>query len=326
MEGLFEDVYELRLQRLARYSEFLLDQGGRDAVRRELRQQLKTASEVATRRSSGRVTACVLLWSKPSILGLEELECLIEAPPDGASLEWVRDRMRDLSPQFRASFSCIVDPCHRDLLPKLAKLGLGAQALVLHGTPSKALRGLTEAGKQAPDIANLGLIVEPLRSEAQVDQCIDLRRRYFTANPRHSPINPNWILDDSQQAQIDEFVRSSLIKSIGREPPTQFVVLDDQVVRGGFGIDVDEVNPLLGCCAGVGIALDEAVQGRGIGRLAYQLLLERMIEMGVRVFKGTTANPAVIALAHRMRRPLRGTKVVPRKGAATREPFDYRVL
>ena len=97
------------------------------------------------------------------------------------------------------------------------------------------------------------------------------------------------------------------------------------MVRGGFGIDVDEGNPLLGCCAGVGIALDETVQGRGMGRLAYRLLLERMIQMGVRVFRGTTANPAVIALAHRMRRPLRGTKVVPRKDAATRKPFDYRV-
>jgi len=51
-------------------------------------------------------------------------------------------------------------------------------------------------------------------------------------------------------------------------------------------------------CPGVQIAFDELAQGRGHGRLAQRVVLERMIELGVRVFNG----------------------------APPGEPLDYRVL
>ena len=71
-----------------------------------------------------------------------------------------------------------------------------------------------------------------------------------------------------------------------------------------------EDSPLWGPSAGVEVFLTPAVQGRGLGVLLYLVMLRRMLELGVRTFHGTTANPAVVHLSKKMGRSLRGWKVV----------------
>ena len=126
--------------------------------------------------------------------------------------------------------------------------------------------------------------------------------------------------------RIDQFVREGLLSAIGDDPCPQFVVTCEDRVVGGFGLRVNASHPMLGCCAGVEIALDPSIQGCGVGKAAYRLLLERMIDLKVRVFKGMTANPAVLRLARRMRRPLRGWKLVFARDLPPREDLDYTIL
>ncbi|MFC2171761.1 GNAT family N-acetyltransferase [Acidobacteriota bacterium] len=323
--SLLDEVLELRLQVLKRYPETVLDDGGTELLRGTFQKHLDGAKKIKTLSDSSGLRGVVALGApQPAMLGLDNTHCHLDfRQGDLEAQAWGADMLCDWIPRLDDSFVLMLDPVYRSLLPTVTQAGLRVQALLLHGRPEEALRAIGGPPNRERLLDEGGLSIEPLSSSEQVEHLVRLRHRYFTTHPQHSPMSTQRQIDESQQAQINEFVRKKLLKSVQTKSDTQFVVLQGTEVMGGFGLILHEHNPTLGFCAGVEIFLDPSVHGRGVGTLAYRILLQRMIELGVRVFKGTTANPAVIHLARKMKRRLRGWKLVPGSCPEIPEYFDY---
>lgn len=316
LTGLAADLQQLRWQILSRHPEAVLGEPARQELARALSRELAQPEEVVTRYEGGRLRAAVVwtVTTEPT-LGVTEARCSVDYDlAEPGAFEWTVHTLEARRSRLGAGRALVLDVAYEPLLPVMQRLGVNVQSLVLHGRPREALQSWSRhrgLDKRWPDPAALGLAVEPLRRAEQVEQIVALRRDYFRAHEQHSPIKPAEELDAALQAAIDEHVRQKLSAHLDEATPSHFVVLQQARLVGSFGLRISEQHPFFGPrCAGVEIALDPSVHGRGVGTLAYKRLLELMIERDVGIFKGITANPAVIHLARLMRRPLRGYKLV----------------
>jgi GNAT superfamily N-acetyltransferase len=219
-------------------------------------------------------------------------------------MAWVAAQMRDIAPQLDVSVELVLDAAHAGLLGRLSEVDLEPRMTVLHGAPRRALDGLRAGGLDASSLGDLR--IEALRSEAQVEHATALLRSLFRAHPRLGYLPPLVPLTEDLQQRIDDSTRQNLRGA--SEAGNAFVVLRGEEVLGQ-GAMRSRDDALLGHVGGVAIALAEEIQGRGVGKLLYERLLERMVELEVAVMRGLTVNPRVMRLAARMGRTVRGYRL-----------------
>jgi hypothetical protein len=326
-DGTLDRLVDLRLRRLSGFPEYRRDRAARRLLRQQLADCLSTAQWVETYGRGEAIAGAVILTApEKSIRGLDQVLCLVECnAEDDQARGWCAQTLQRLARRFDDRHALLLSVAHRALLPELLRLGLGIDTLLLHGEPETALQRLGGPARAAQGkLRDADLNIAPLGSAQQVEQILALRSSYFAANPQFAPGNPSTTIGPAQQERIDAFVGAKLIAQLEQDPATHFVVLRGATVLGSFGLTVTD-NALLGRCAGVEIALDPSIHGHGLARLAYGMLLQRMIELRVDLFRGRTAHPAVIHLARRMRRPLRGWWLCSTPKALPPDHFDYPV-
>lgn len=311
-----DDLLTLRLQTLATFPECVLDEGSIAHESGRVKRTLERAVAVELLRSGGHTRAAIVV-GRPieAMLGLRDTPGDVYCAPDDTDAQtWAGDTLLAWKDRLDHSFVTILPPTQRRVLEAIEGHGYRIQALRLHGDPGIAFERLGGSSalrerEQIPRDAH-GICFAPLCSRKHVEQLVEQRRAFFTCNPQVSPISTTRTIDDAQQAQIDQFVRLSLLDGMRESLGTQFVVTRANEVVGGFGLVLGEASPVWGKCAGVEVFLQPSVQGLGLGPLLYLMLLRRMLELEIRTFRGTTANPAVIHLSHKMGRRLRGWKIV----------------
>ncbi len=306
-----DDLVELRLDTLGRHPEVISGLRATEQASLQLQACLDQAEHVELLRTAGLPRAAVVVTGPMQApLGAAESRCVVEIRPgDAEARRWAGAMVQRLAPGFDTALSLTLDVAHEPLLPALAEADLHLQLLVLWGDPEASLRRLTETERPSPDLETHGLSLSPLRDAEQVDQILELRKRYFSENPEHGALNAQRAITEEVQAAIDQFVGGQLRDAAASPLGTHFVFARENEILGSFELNLDQDHPLFGVCAGVGIMLHPSIHGLGLGRLAYRTLLERMVALKVRVFRGITANAAVIHLARRMKRPLRGFKL-----------------
>jgi hypothetical protein len=303
-----EALVDLHLATVGQHSEFRTDERAREHVRSSVAAELAQASEVRMLRPDGILCAVVVLSPTRSRFDTKATRCRVEMRAgDSDALAWTADALQQLRSQFDPGLELYLDVAHEALLPRLADAGLRARMTLLHGAPRLCLDRLGPAPKV--DLDRLGLRIEPLSSDAQIEASVSLRRSIFREDPELGYTSPLLPIDEDLQTRIDEYLRQQLTRALGQQLPTDFVVMRDDELVGHFGITLEPDHALLGRCGGFGIGFHRSVRGLGVGTLAYHVALRRLVELDVTVLRGMSANKAVLHLAQRMGRAVRGWKV-----------------
>lgn len=184
------------------------------------------------------------------------------------------------------------------MLPALQAAGFGVVKLALTGVVEQMLARVVDLRCIAP--ASLGLEVRFLTTDDEVRATAALRRDYFTSHPAHGWASAS--LTDAQQSAIDARVEAEIERRRTEGPGTEWVVLAGDVVVGCFGFTTPSESPIVGRNSGFNICLSPAVQGCGLGTLAYRIMVERAAELEVEFMHGMTSNPAAIRIAARIGR------------------------
>ena len=232
--------------------------------------------------------------------------------------------------------------------------GLGIDSVILLGDPKRSLIRLNERYEPERQLHMLNLDIRPARSRREVDHIIRLKRDYFTAHPEYCWFGAH---EEHLKQHRAELERAVLLSKRGRsrvpqarlrqraESLTQaveetdhqkrlpdleradhhstqlWVIYRERTFLGNFSYTVQSANPLWGHSAGLEIMLHPLIQKKSVVKSVYRVMLESMIERGVDVYKGGTAQPAVMGLGKLMERPV-FSWVLRKRTAFTPEHFS----
>ena len=305
---------ELRARTHARHSCSAGSGPARDAIRAVLDERLADADVVETLVSGGRLRAGVALCPEErSWFGVPLVHWLVDCDPDDAeAVRWTIARLGELSGRAGPDLYMQLDAANHALLPAARALQAHVSSLILLGRPAPCLERLLDG---RPARLPPGVRFAPMAGVAHVEEVLDLKRRYFSVHPEHG-----WFIAGEPNLARE---RRDLIESFAAAEATRWIVARGDEVLGVVGFRLDRASPFWGCVAGMDLTLDPSLHGRGVGRAAYALMLRRMVDLGVDVFKGGTSNPAVLHLARRMRRPLLAWEIRHGAPALPASHFEY---
>ena len=317
---------------LSAYPECVIEAPGIAYEAERLTRSLEQAEAVEVLRTGDRARAAVVIGRpRAGMLGLETIPGEVYCGPDDLDAQyWAADTLLAQGVRLDHRFVALLSSTLPGVLDKIEGRGFKVQALELHGDQSVAFERLGGAEALRDRECRMrdghGIHIGPLHSTEQVESLVEQRKLFFGSHQEVSPISASRALDAGQQAEIDAFVRKTLLEGMPDRAGTQFVVTrsDDEAV-GGFGLLLRDNSPVWGKCAGVEVFLNSSAQGKGLGALMYLVVLRRMLELNVRTFRGTTANPAVVHLSRKMGRSLRGWKIVKGQYDARPAHLEYPV-
>jgi hypothetical protein len=283
-----------------------LDDTGRTVVADRIAMELAAVDELHSLDEGRR--AAVLLWTQStSFFEAQQLGRIEIALGDAGAVAWVVETMRALTPTFADTLEISLPATYEALLQPLAAIGLHARLQHLHGCPRVALREL-RANPIDRNALGADYRMEPLTTARQIDAILLMMAHHFRAHPTAGFFGPRVALTDDLQRRIDKHV-GTLLEGALADRTAIVVVRGKHVV--GYGSSHVRIDPLLGRVGGMALGFSAEIRGRGISKLVYEKLLERMVELDVAVMKGRSANPAVLHLAERMKRPVRGWQLEP---------------
>lgn len=265
-----------------------------------------------TRVVDGRLTAAVAAYPDPGSwygVPVHAVAVTIDDAAPGAAA-WLVERLRALATaRGLAALDLHLYTAWRRAIDAVlsAGLGIGVDSVVLVGATEPALAALVAKYDPPRDLAAFGLEAGPPRDVAEIDAIVALERRVFERWPAYC-----WFGASPQALARTRGTLLDTLRGAG----------DMAVIRRGdealgyvhFGVEIDA--PFWGAQAGVGLLLDPSLWGRGLVKTIYRTGLERLVEMGVGVFKGGTSQPPVLGLGRLMGRVALGVHL--RAGV----PFD----
>lgn len=305
MSTLLDELTALRLATLQRHAAFRVESAQAQA---QVQAALRTAlthledgrGELLVRRdaASGHLIAAVGLYEVArgwhghrAQLGVVE-----HVPGDPAAIAFVCEALRELCPQFDPQhLELSISAAYPEVRRCLLELGVGIDSVDLLGEPRRALARLVARYDPPRSLEHLGLRIERLRDPALAAETVALQLDFFRRHPEYCWFYAYPGFAERQAESLAEQLDSNL----------HYVIRTTRGELGGsFCASLEPDNALWGYTAGMDLMLCEALHGQGIAKTIYRILLEGLVERGVEVFKGGTAQPAVLGLARLMKRPL----------------------
>ena len=177
----------------------------------------------------------------------------------------------------------------------ISKLGFARESLLLSGKPGPALTALTQKLKPPKDLQHLGLRVERLTRRSIVD-VIKLNRQEFLGDPKHG-----WFCAKKKYLEL---MKKELIEATKQLNHSHYIILNGK--KG---------------TAGMTFVFDQSIQGRGVVKTAYRILLEDMKKLRIKTFMGGTSQKAVLSLGKLMKQE--PTCYILRFGSKTFKSSDF---
>jgi hypothetical protein len=244
----------------------------------------------------GRVSAAVVTHPLHlPFLDERGVGLFLEADPAvPGALDWAADAVARAGRGASPPTFCALMTRHLPLLPALEAIGLGLDSIALVGQSAPSLAALGAASLPPREMD--GLTIEPLRTEAQVDAVVAIRRAVFSRHPEYC-----WF---GARPRHLSALRARMLDTLDRDHLWWVMLDSDGAVQGIFGSDLAPKNPFWGPRGGLEIIFAPEVRGRGFATAAYRRTLEGLVALGFPIYKGTTGNPVVLALGHRMGRSM----------------------
>ena len=302
MRGMQRDIQamvDLRFRAYSRHPEFLATATSRAAIARFLGAgylEAQARGVVEVRYQGAEIEAYCLLWPEEEAwFGRPSWWCAIDYRTEHpANRLWVEEVV-GRHPEFaHPDFHCELDAAYRGLLPTLMQRGLGIDAITYLGSPKQALEALLATRNPPLHLKAMGLEIAPLSSGREIAQVLALREAYFRAHPEYCFFGAS--------AEFLAGLKTELIGILSKHEPFYVILRGDRVV-GYFSADIEESHAYWGRVAGMDIILDPSLQGRGIVKSVYAILLRELVNREVQVFKGGTSQPSIIGLATLLKRP-----------------------
>jgi hypothetical protein len=208
------------------------------------------------------------------------------------ALRWIYRELR--SGRF-PRYSSVGLVCHEDkyFREALGRAGFSTRYEILRGETKKAYRALRKWKNPPPNLAHLGLELRPFRSEADIRRGLRLQRRVSLQDPSHVYYSHTAAQLRKDKKEYRENLRSGNALILG--------IYKDRELVGTMMASVHEV-PGKFRNGGISFFLDRQIQGKGIAKTGYRLLLEFLIRKKVKEFFGGTSQPAVSGLGKIMGR------------------------
>lgn len=246
-------------------------------------------------RRGSQVTAVLTLHSdSESIPGLTFPDLNIDFNNTPAGKRDARElllRHRRKLKKDTVCFALASMPAVRNLL---RPLGFGTEYAVLLGPVSEGLNSLIQHFDPPTDLDHLGLKIKMISSTKQLDTVMDIFRKEFGRNPQYG----RWVGEAAYLTQIRKNMRAALKK----KNLDGFLICRGKSILGYFGYYKTPSGPMYPSIAGVEIILDQEIQGLGIVKTCYRLMLEDLRRQRVALIRGGTSQPAVIGLGKILKR------------------------
>lgn len=210
---------------------------------------------------------------------------------DKAALRWLKDEIRRRSKHYSTKTFIFLDKNSFIFLKMFCGLGFSIESLVLTGKPGPALSALMRVHKPPRDLVHLGLSIEKITRE-RIGDALRVNRQEFLRNPKHG-----WFCAEKTFLKL---MREELTQAIKKRDHSHYLILRGKKVVGYFAA-TEGIGQRKGT-AGVTFVFDRSIQGRGIVKTAYRILLEDMRRKKIKIFSGGTSQKSVLALGKLMKR------------------------
>ena len=266
------------------------------------------AGELHTHHEEDRLKGYVMVWRQPtSWYGTSVQYCALDFDwTDQQAVMWATQKLLEVRPLLTEDCELMLSARYASILGVALGTGFGIDSVILLGDPQRSLNRLVEQYDPPNILGHLNLDIRPIKSRREVDHIIRLKRDYFTAHPEYCWFGAQ---EEHLKQHRHELERSVLLSRRGKSESeidqTQiWVIYRNRTFLGNFSYTVQSANPLWGHSAGLEIMLHPLIQKKSVVKTVYRVMLESMIDRGVRVYKGGTAQPAVMGLGILMERPV----------------------
>ena len=168
------------------------------------------------------------------------------------------------------------------------------ESVVLLGPTDKGLRNLVKKLDPPRNLNHLGLEIRKISSPKDIERVIKIYKSEFGRNPQFG----RWAGD----SRYLKWMKKGMIEDLKKKQLNGFVICSDRKVLGYFGYSIFPPNPVYPSCAGVEIALDQSIQGKGVAKTAYRLMLEELKRKRIVMIRGATSQPAVMGIGKILQR------------------------
>ena len=210
------------------------------------------------------------------------------------TLDWIHQEIEKYAPQAPLHTRISVAPHEVDFFePLLRKNGFLIRYDVQFGNTDLALRELVRHKNPKSDLTHIHLQIRPLK-ESEVNAAIRLQKKVFQKNPEHG----NHSHTSKQLAADRKEYRSTIRKKNG----LLLGVFRGKKLLGFMATFIHELSGAGNRSAGITMCLDPTIQGMGVSKTGYLLLLRHLKSEKVKKFYGGTSQPAIKSLGKIMKR------------------------
>lgn len=271
---------------------------------KRMRQILSLAEQngiIETLWKGNRLEAAIMIFDDP--LGLNgtavKMVHICDNLSSARAWNWIKRNLMKYRDLFDENTVISLPGFRKRRLNFFEQLGFHIHSLIQLGIPQIALKKLGGGNSHsvnhfmdAFDTHNLKC--ERLSNLKDVKTSMAIFKNFFSNHPEYCffATDPSYL--KAYENELKQHAKS--------KKGTYFVIKSLRgKVKGFFGINIYK-DPLFGKCAGLEFVFSKEIQGQGLSKLAYRVLLKEMIDHKVCIFKGGTSQPAVIKLGKRMER------------------------
>ena len=271
------------------------------------------AGELHTHYEEDRLKGYMMVWrQKTSWYGASLQCCTLDFDwTNPQAVIWATQKLLEIRPKLDLDCELMLSARYGSILGVALSTGLGIDSVILLGHPQKSLQLLVDEFDPPKQLGHLNLDIRPIQNRREVDHIIRLKKDYFTAHPEFC-----WFgaYDDHLIQHRQELERAVLLTKRGKLNKNRvldekqkthiWVIYRGKTFLGNFSYTIQSASPLWGNSAGLDIMLHPLIQKKSVVKTVYRIMLESMIEQGIEIYKGGTAQPAVMGLGIVMKRPL----------------------
>lgn len=249
---------------------------------------------------SGSCRASIKFSEKKAFYSSKEKRLTCEtffSSNDTVAVRWIRLHLKKHRALFDKGVFLQLPANQRSILPDLARLGSRVHSVIYGGNSRVALGTLRKKYGHLSWQQNTflpGLEITPLCTEFQVREVMKIIKTEFTRHPEFG-----WFVASREYLTHET---KQLNRQRKTREPMNYVIMKNGKILGEYGFELSKRNGKK--TASLALNFSREIQGHGLSKIAYQHILQRMIEMKIETFSGGTSQKPVMKLATIMKRPV----------------------
>ncbi|MBC86021.1 MAG: hypothetical protein CL677_02490 [Bdellovibrionaceae bacterium] len=240
-----------------------------------------------------KLVAFLLLNRVELAPGLPVFMGTVNATENKVAKDWVFERLENLKFLFNSSTQIILPVHLRSMLPQLSELGFNIDTVRLMGSVPKCIEKLQYSEDPTELFRRHRLSLHTATAE-DLEQVREIERREFSRCPEYG-----WFV--SEKAWLDNMLNARLDSLKDDTIKCHVLKSKSGKVKGYFG-SFNQADPSFGMVGGPELIFDRSIQGKGLSKPAYQIILQDLLKGKAKYLSGNTSQVGVLKHAQTMGR------------------------